>query len=636
MKFERPEILYFLLLLLIPVLVHLFRWFRFKKIYFPNVYFLRQLEKESRKTKKLRQIILLVTRMFMLLFLIIGFAGPYTGNNSGISNDGIYVFLDRSWSTSYTEDNKSIRERLLKKISPLLDNKEVYTQETEFPLSSDEWLSKMYATDYVPYMPGHEQILTQVAHKKPKAKQVFYLTDGQFLSVSDFKIAEQDTSAQYYFILEKPDTFSNIWLDTLYAENLRGNELHLNVVIKSKNLFKKTDISIYLGDHLFSKSFINLTQQKLSDTLHVRIPLDKIPSRFGRIELRGDEYLKFDNTLYFHIPVPERYRVLLAGDVIPEFLKSLFDDHDIDLKTTRPDAIPWEHLATFDLVVFYGWKKYYSLEKLKENKDLNIIFIPSGTPETDLFFFEQMGLQPGEAHKQEKEITYINRYHPFFKDVFKGKTDKFKPPVIKKSYPVQSKHTVLLGFEDGRPFFLKKQNIHYFTAGISPENGDFYLSPFIVPVFYKPLYQLKTNQLYYYIKPGVQVRIKNVPVSEKPLHLVGNGKEIIPYAERSGSTLTLYPAEWLEKAGIYFVLSGTDTLDVVAFNIDRKENIPQYYSNKNKQTLPNVHILEDNTSLEILQKKISGHKGSLQKWFFVLAFLFLILELVLIKIWKSV
>ncbi|MFN3968968.1 BatA domain-containing protein, partial [Flavobacterium sp.] len=43
MQFKHPEILYFLFLLVIPILVHLFQLRRFKKEYFTNVQFLKEL-----------------------------------------------------------------------------------------------------------------------------------------------------------------------------------------------------------------------------------------------------------------------------------------------------------------------------------------------------------------------------------------------------------------------------------------------------------------------------------------------------------------------------------------------------------------------------------------------------------------
>ena len=61
MNFKHPEILYFLFLLVIPILVHLFQLRRFKKEYFTNVQFLKELSVQTRKSAKLKKWLLLLS-----------------------------------------------------------------------------------------------------------------------------------------------------------------------------------------------------------------------------------------------------------------------------------------------------------------------------------------------------------------------------------------------------------------------------------------------------------------------------------------------------------------------------------------------------------------------------------------------
>jgi hypothetical protein len=53
MQFKHPEILYFLFLLIVPLLVHLFQFRRFKE-YFTNVRFLAALSVQTRKSSKIK------------------------------------------------------------------------------------------------------------------------------------------------------------------------------------------------------------------------------------------------------------------------------------------------------------------------------------------------------------------------------------------------------------------------------------------------------------------------------------------------------------------------------------------------------------------------------------------------------
>ncbi|HRM13327.1 MAG TPA: BatA domain-containing protein, partial [Flavobacterium sp.] len=63
MHFKQPEILYFLLLLIVPILVHLFQLRRFKKEYFTNVRFLKALSIQTRKSSKIKKWLLLACRL---------------------------------------------------------------------------------------------------------------------------------------------------------------------------------------------------------------------------------------------------------------------------------------------------------------------------------------------------------------------------------------------------------------------------------------------------------------------------------------------------------------------------------------------------------------------------------------------
>ena len=99
MQFKHPEILYFLFLLVIPILVHLFQLRKFKTEYFTNVKFLKELALQTRKSSKLKKYLLLATRMLLLAFMIIAFAQPFfkAKDSKNISNE-MYIVLDNSFS----------------------------------------------------------------------------------------------------------------------------------------------------------------------------------------------------------------------------------------------------------------------------------------------------------------------------------------------------------------------------------------------------------------------------------------------------------------------------------------------------------------------------------------------------------
>ena len=76
MNFIKPDVLYFLLLIVIPIIIHLFNLQKHKKILFSDVYFLTKINEESKSLKQIKRLILLITRILALSAIIFAFALP--------------------------------------------------------------------------------------------------------------------------------------------------------------------------------------------------------------------------------------------------------------------------------------------------------------------------------------------------------------------------------------------------------------------------------------------------------------------------------------------------------------------------------------------------------------------------------
>src|SRR5574343_613731 len=120
MQFKHPEILYFLLLLIVPILVHLFQLRRFKKQEFTNVKLLKELEIQTRKSSTIKKWLLLATRLLLLAALIIAFAQPFfKSKEANKQNNELIVVLDNSFSMQ-AQGNKG--ELLKRAIQEILEN----------------------------------------------------------------------------------------------------------------------------------------------------------------------------------------------------------------------------------------------------------------------------------------------------------------------------------------------------------------------------------------------------------------------------------------------------------------------------------------------------------------------------------
>ena len=74
--FLYPNFLWGLSLVAIPVIIHLFNFRKYKTVYYPNVSLLKEVQQESKKTKSVRNWLVLLLRIFAIIFLVLTFAYP--------------------------------------------------------------------------------------------------------------------------------------------------------------------------------------------------------------------------------------------------------------------------------------------------------------------------------------------------------------------------------------------------------------------------------------------------------------------------------------------------------------------------------------------------------------------------------
>ena len=100
MQFKNPEILYFLALLIIPILVHLFQLQKFVKVPFTNVAFLQKIIQETRKSSQVKKWLILATRLLLFTAILFAFSQPYLSSKKENTKQQTFIYLDNSLSTN--------------------------------------------------------------------------------------------------------------------------------------------------------------------------------------------------------------------------------------------------------------------------------------------------------------------------------------------------------------------------------------------------------------------------------------------------------------------------------------------------------------------------------------------------------
>ena len=207
MQFQHPEILYFLFLLVIPILVHLFQLRKFKTEYFTNVKFLKELVVQTRKSSKIKKYLLLATRLLLLTALILAFAKPFfvTKDHKDAKNE-LYIVLDNSFSMQA----KGQKGELLKRaVQDLLENTPEGANFSLLTCTDNYWNTDIksiqkelqnlkYST--TPFQ--LESILSKIkAHKSAFRKDIVVITDAVGLQSKNNPSKSEDENL-YYIIFQ--------------------------------------------------------------------------------------------------------------------------------------------------------------------------------------------------------------------------------------------------------------------------------------------------------------------------------------------------------------------------------------------------------------------------------------------------
>ena len=328
MQFKHPEILYFLFLLIIPIIVHLFQLRRFKKEYFTNVQFLKELSIQTRKSSKIKKWLLLATRLLLLAFLIFAFAQPFfKSKDSKNANNEMYIILDNSFSMQAKGQKGELLKRAVQELleeTPeniqfsLITNNETFWNSDIKSLQKDLQNLKYSATPFV-----LDNLIAKIkARKSAFNKDIVVITDAVGLEEKQTKSISKDFNT--YFIIPKAEQKNNVAIDSIYISQNLENFYEIGVKLSdygddSKNI----PIALYNQNKLVAKTLVSFEEK--TKTVNFTIPKADF---HGYVNIQ-DKGLDYDNSLYFSISKPEKTNVFGIGETAKSgFLSRIYTNDE--------------------------------------------------------------------------------------------------------------------------------------------------------------------------------------------------------------------------------------------------------------------------------------------------------------------
>ena len=639
MQLKHPEILYFLLLLIVPILVHLFQLRRFKKEYFTNVQFLKELSIQTRKSSKLKKWLLLATRLLVLACLILAFCQPFFNakDNKNATNE-MYIILDNSFSMQAKGQKGALLKRAVEDLLAHTPNDQNFSLITN---SETFWNTdiKTIQTDLqnLPYSGDAfelDHLMAKInAHKSAFAKDIVVISDAIGLQSKQLKSIEK--AANTYFIVPKSEQKSNVAIDSVFVNQTLDQFYEIGVKLTAfGDSSKEMPISLFNDNKLIAKTLINFDGAQ--KTINFTIP----KTDFNGYVSIVDNSLEYDNTYYFSISKNKKINVLSIGTVEKSiFLSKIYTQTEFNYNNFSIESLDYNQLEKQDAIVLNELSTIPdALQKtllLFVEKGGNLILIPSSENAISNLnnFVRNFGdLQFKTIENKEKLITKISFEHPLLTTVFEKKIDNFQYPMTKKSFEITSTNPAILSYADQSTFLTSIQkdlsSIYIFNAPINKTNSNFENSPLIVPIFYNMAQTIQKNGVNAMNVGQNQVFLVDADLSKDDIISVNNATEkFIPTQQILNKKVKLTFNENPKTAGNFGVFNHNDLIRNISFNYKRTES---------NLTIDNENVLADYKKIDNIETVFDSFKtdrtnNELWKWFAVLTLLFLIAELLIQK-----
>jgi len=641
MQFKNPEILYFLFLLLIPILVHLFQLRRFKKEYFTNVQFLKELSIQTRKSSQIKKWLLLATRLLILTAIIFAFAQPFfEAKDAKAATNETFIVVDNSFSMEAKGQNGPLLKRVMEDLQKHLPENQNFSLLTANEVFWNTDLKSIQKDmQNLPYS-SEEFSLSKVQSQIQSKKTVFQkdvIIISDFIN-TDIKALEKINKEFNTFVVPlKAEQKNNVSIDSVFIKETTDKFYEIGFQLSNFDA-ETTEIplGIYNENKLVAKSVVQFDSSK--KTVFFTLP----KQAFNGYASIQDNGLSYDNELFFSISEPKKKTILSIGAVEKsKFLAKIYTDSEFSYSNTELNALNYNVLEKHDVIIL---NELSSLPQALQTtltdfakKDGNLIVIPSTeSPVEELnTWLKNIGsVRFSPINSSKKLITKISFSHPLYKNVFEKNITNFQFPSVNRHFQVSTDAAPVLRFEDGSAFLFSFKNVYVFSAALSKENSNFQNSPLIVPTFYNMAQKnnqsgLSAMQIGMENPVEIDVQLQKDEVLKIKQNTTANAAFFVPSQKVKSNKVEVIFDNVPEKAGNYGVFQSTTPIQNISFNYARTEsdlNAP----------VADLNDFQKANSVETIIDTLQTNRtnSEIWKWFVLLTLLFLITELFIQKFVK--
>lgn len=662
MTFVYPAFLTALAVLLIPIVIHLFRFRKYKTIYFTRVSFLRSAELETKNQSRLKHLLTLAARMLAFTMLVLAFAIPSCRKNpnAGSGKSAVSVYIDNSFSMGAGSDGIILLETAKNKAREIIKSygdaavfqvlsNNPRGQQLDFSSGADalRFIDELAISPAPAALSDVVKRMREYLSVRPETTRGYVISDFQKTFCGSF--TGGSSGAPVTFIRLKREVSANISLDSAWTEQafiVPGEKNRLMVKVKNFTNESITDFPVKLtsGGNLLGIGKISVEKQ--SEAV-AGIEFTPGTQSFQAAELSIEESgAVFDNNLYLdlspgslrkiYLTRPNRFVEAVVSSQM--FLKSVIQTPEISKKGSSAEV--WLDPSFGDLTregvqAMIDWASLGG----------TVILAPAEGKGSEAMM-QRFGLAKAEWMPGKYKISQGSFSHPFFKRIFREVPANMDLPMINRYFSTAGQTgsgEALLSLENGDPLLLSFSSgngrIYLFTSPLTAEAGNLVKSSLFLPVLTNALVSADRSMPIYGVAGSSQLLALRPDLKTSEAMTLKNSKvQLVPEITGSATGPALFLGQEPSVAGNYELMPGNggQVQQMLAINYSRVESNPAVAENEDltEASVKNGFdwLNEDKTSASF-GKVISDFSD--WKVFIWLAALFFLLEVLIITFWDK-
>ena len=681
MQFLFPAFLAALAVLAVPIIVHLFYFRRFKRIYFTNVRFLKEVKEETSNRQKLRNLLVLLMRCLAIIAMVLAFAQPFIPLSSGVKKGerAVSVFVDNSFSMNALSKEAPLLELAKQRARDIIsaydvaDRFQVLTNDFEGRdqrlVSKEDALNRIEEIRTGPSSRDLSKVLIRQQQclntGKQENKIAFVVSDFQtnIADVTNFK----DSLIQVNLVPMRAVQERNVSVDSVWFESpvqVLNQPANLLVKISNRSDEAAEEVRLSLRHDGQVKPVGSLSIPARSTRLDT-VSFNILHAGWHEAKLSLTDYpVQFDDDYFVSFYVAERINVLSINGVQEnKYLNNAFlGVKYFQLTNADVRALDYSKFSNYQLIILNEPAIISSglaneLKTFVQNGG-NVLVFPSPTADLNSYSTFMQGFNAGNLGGFEpvaRQASQINTEEFVFHDVFLNKSANLRLPATQGNFKLApARGEQILTYRDGSAMLTKYPQgegaLYVCAAPLAEQTNDLVRNGEIfVPMLFKmAIAGTKGRQIAYTIgKDEVLEARHQASASGETIYKLRKdaedpsaptSEEFIPEQRIFGSKVLLTPGTQVHDAGWYRLgLQRDSTLAAYAFNFDRKESDLSYKDETAlSEGLPgNMKVLSQNAEANFSQVVGEQERGIvLWRWCVIFALLFLALEVLFLRLWK--